>query len=187
MQKLVEDIKQNIHRGQNLTILIEDLKPLIYSMIKKYGYCEDSVEDAYQSSIEILLISIDDYDKEKKLPYVLYFKNRLFYSYMEKIKAKKKTDVVPVEEIFDDQMLDLDSNNKDFAENLIWQGDRIMLKDAMDKLSDRQRWILKEHYFKGRKLVDVAKEYDIHYQSLVKLKKRSLDKLKILYHRSTAV
>ncbi len=181
MQKLIEEIKQGTKREKNLSIIIDDLKPLIYSMIKKYGYCEDSIEDAYQASIEILLISVDDYDKDKKLPFVLYYKNRLFYSYMDKIKARKRAEIIPVEEIYDDQMVDPESDKEGFAQNLIWQADRDMLKGAMDKLSDRQQWILKEHYFKGKKLVDIAKESGIHYQSIVKLKKRSLDKLKANY------
>lgn len=178
MQNLIKNIQENIQPEENIQLVIQRVTPLIYAMFKRYGYCEDSIEDAYQTSIALLLEALKDYDEGKKLPFVLYLKNKLFYHYMEKIKKISKLNPTPMEEIYESSLTKLTDHNEDFTQNLIWRCEREELQKALELLSERQRWIIEEHYFKGKRLTQISEEAGIFYHALVKLKKRAIDKLK---------
>lgn len=182
MQDLIKNIQKNIQPEANIKMVIHRVTPLIFAMIKKYGYCEDSIDDAYQTSIALLLEAIKNYDEEKKLPFVLYLKNKLFYHYMDKIKKDSKLSPTPVEEIYEHSQSELTDHQEDFTQNIIWRCEREELGKSLEILSERQRWIIQEHYFKGKRLTQISEEAGIFYHALVKLKKRAIDRLKLYFN-----
>ncbi|MBF7097501.1 sigma-70 family RNA polymerase sigma factor [Alkalibacter mobilis] len=187
MNKLVEEIKSTDdekYRMDKLEELAENLKPLIYSMYRRYGYVEDSSNDAYQNSIIVLLESIEEYDPGQKLPFVLFYKNRIFYSYMEKIKMNKKLNNLLIYEEFDENLEQINDGSQDFVEGVVRIEELANIKTMVHYLGDKQRWIIIEHFYKGKKLAQIAKEHGMHYQSLVKLKKRALDNLRTKYREA---
>jgi len=177
---VIEDLVLQIKKGDqtNINTLITDLTPLIISMIKKYGYYE-TFEENYQSSMVVLLESINEYNPEKNVTFSAFYKLKLFYYYMNIIKNQTDhinhtQDILCLEQIPEEGKL-LD----DHIDDLIWQENRTALYEAINKLSTRQKWIIEEHYFKGKKLTELSAQYNLHHQSLVKLKARALKLLKI--------
>lgn len=179
MNNLVKDIKKNAEWDkEKLEMLIKKLEPLIYSMYKKYGYAEDSVYDAYQSSIVIMLEAVEDYDESRQLPFLLHFKNQLFYHYMDKVKESKKRSDAVMHQDYDAIDNIASENELSFESVLINKELRKALIGAVNNLTANHMWIIRDYYVKGKKLKDIAKEKDMHQQSLVKLKRRALDRLR---------
>lgn len=179
MNEIVKDIKREVQRSNvKVEDLVKTVEPLIYSMYKKYKYATDSFEDAYQDSVVILLDSIESFDEEKKLPFVMHYRNCLFYHYMDNVKKRKKDNNRKENYNFDECQEFLPDESSTFETRLILKEDLDGLKESMCKLGDKQLWILMEVYINEKKLVDLAKEKGMHKQSLVKLKKRALDNLR---------
>lgn len=163
----------------NINTLITAVTPLILSMIKKYGYYE-SFEENYQNSMVVLLEAVHEYESDKNVTFPAFYKQKLFYHYMNTVRIQTDhinytQEIASLEEIpqesqhLQDQHLD----------DLIWKENRDALYAAINRLTARQKWIIEQHYFKGKKLTELSTQYDLHHQSLVKLKARALDQLKI--------
>ncbi|MFZ7121885.1 MAG: sigma-70 family RNA polymerase sigma factor [Eubacteriaceae bacterium] len=174
---IIKEIKDG--KNEKKVILIDMVRPLIISMANKYSD-NNSFEDLFQDSVEILLDSINKYDPSLKVPFIGFFQKRLLYFHLNNCNKSIEalsldTKIKNTRESFKDI---IPSQDKDNLDRLIWTEDRNMLVKAVGNLTDKQRWIIIEYYFKGKKLIDISKQYKIHYQSLVKLKARALRNLK---------
>lgn len=175
LSELALEIKKR--NKANIDTLITELNPLILSMIKKYGY-NDTFEENYQNSMVVLMESIEEYEPKKEVTFAAFYKLKLFWSYMIIIKEEADkmdfTEVTSTEQIPEEDVVTIDPH----LEDIIWREDRSNLYEAINKLSKQQKWLIEEHYFKGKKLTDIAMEINMHPQSLVKLKARALMMLK---------
>ena len=148
-------------------------------MIKRYGYY-DTFEENYQNSMLVLLETIYEYQPEKNVTFSAFYKKKLFYHYMNIIRIQKDQEdytqeILCLEQITEESQ-PLDEQQLD---NLIWQENRADLYAAINKLSSMQKWLIEQHYFRGKKLTELAIQHDVHYQSMVKLKARALESLKM--------
>ncbi|MBF7096730.1 RNA polymerase sigma factor [Alkalibacter mobilis] len=179
MNEMIQEIKEDEGWNQEkLNALFKKVEPMVKNMYKRYGYSEDSFEDASQNSFEILMKSINDYDEARHMSFLMYYRNLLFYHYMQRVKKKKKDGdalTFPTYDVFvnikEDNVVAHDSQ-------LIREEEKKALKEAIKGLSEKQMWVIIHHFYQGKKIKEIAEEHGMHTQSVVKLKKRALDKLR---------
>ncbi|WP_152806280.1 sigma-70 family RNA polymerase sigma factor [Alkalibaculum sporogenes] len=176
LEELVKEIKTG-NKGLSEQLIIE-LKPLILYTIKKYGYY-DTFEENYQSAMVVLFESIKEFDPLKGVTFAAYYKSQLFYYFMNIVKKEKDhidftQETSSLDQIPEEEYKTIDSH----VEDIIWREERTKLYAAIKKLRPRQKWLIESHYFQGKKLIELSKEYNLNYQGLVKLKARSLITLK---------
>jgi len=158
--------------------LIDKVRPVTLSMIKKYGYY-DSFEENYQNAMVQLLEAIQEYDSSIGVSFPAFYKNKLFYFFMHVIKEQaNKLDVekniADFDTLKDEHLLQEDKS----LEGIIWRENREDIQESLKKLTDRQQWIIDECFYKGKRVQQVAEEYGLHPQTVSKLKIRALKKLK---------
>lgn len=173
---LIDKIKSG--DKSQIDVLIEEVKPVTLSMIKKYGYYE-SFSENYQNAMVQLLEGVQEFDKSKSVPFSAFYKKKLFYFYMSVIKEQadkvKFTTAMPTfDDLKDETLIEQD----DSLDRIIWKENIEDLQKAMLKLTSRQRWIIEEHFYKGKTIQQIAKENDLHPQTVTKLKARALSALR---------
>ncbi|SKA93892.1 RNA polymerase sporulation-specific sigma factor [Caloramator quimbayensis] len=159
--------------------ILKSFEPLIKKCIKYYVHDREYYSDAMQEGYYIILKCIYNYDFDKEYPFEGYVKSSLIFgirNFAKKIKYNVS---------LDEQMSDEGGCLYDFLESDInveeeygHKDDIRRLKDAMDKLSDKQRKVIEEVYFKNKSMVEICKSRRCHYMAVTKMKDRALKKLR---------
>lgn len=178
---LTQEIRQEILGGNSTYTmdLIKQVSPLIVSMIKKYN-CEE-FEDTFQSSIEVLLKCVKKYKYTMNVPFIAYYQMNLRYFHLNNQYNKYKEILCLDSPINEEEITlkdNITSNEKTHLEKLISLEENKGLIQSIEKLTPKQKWIIKEHFFQGKTLVEISKETKKNYQGLVKLKARVISRLK---------
>lgn len=152
-------------------------------MIKKYGYY-DNFEENYQNAMVQLLEALQEFDVSKNVPFAAFYKRKLFYFFMSVIKEQAdKIEFVGMMPTFDD-LKDENLIEQDRSlEEIIWRENIEDVQRALMKLTDRQQWIIREHFYKGKRIQEIAKENGLHPQAVTKLKARALGALRMELRR----
>lgn len=173
---LIDEIKSG--DTSQMGVLIEQVRPVTLSMIKKYGYY-DSFEENYHNAMVQLLEAVQEFDISKQVPFAAFYKKKLFYFYMEVIKEQAdKIEFVEMMPTFDnlkdENLIEQDKS----LDKIIWRENTEDIQRALLKLTPRQQWFIREHFYKGKKVQQIAKENDLHPQTVTKLKARALGALR---------
>ena len=80
MYYLYKELVDKARKGDKRAMedLLDKLKPLIYSAIRRFSKGVDT-EDLYQEACVILLESVRDFDEERKVPFLAFAKSRIHY------------------------------------------------------------------------------------------------------------
>jgi len=176
-QQLVEEAKKGDKEA--MIQIIENIKPLIYSAIGKYGRGYDR-EDLYQEACLILVESVCSFDPGRGVPFLSYIKSRIYYGIFNKTrnKAYHLSIDVPLNEGGDETLGDiLEDPHARFEEEIFAREDKERLIAALNRLSPKQRQVIELYYFSGMKLREIAKMRNVHYKGVLRLKERALKNL----------
>ena len=173
---LIDEIKSG--DTSQMEVLIEQVRPVTLSMIKKYGYY-DSFEENYHNAMVQLLEAIQEFDISKQVPFAAFYKKKLFYFYMDVIREQAdKIEFVETMPTFDnlkdENLIEQDKS----LDKIIWRENTEDIQRALMKLTPKQRWIIQEYFYKGKKIQQIAKENNRHPQTITKLKARALHVLR---------
>ncbi|MCX7885559.1 MAG: sigma-70 family RNA polymerase sigma factor [Caloramator sp.] len=159
--------------------IIKSFEPLIKKCFKYYVKDINYFNDTMQEGYLILLKCIYSYDINKEYPFVSYAKSSLIYG-IKNFAKKIKYNVSLDEPIKDDGGCLYDIIESDFdLEGEIEQKDNIKnLKKALNKLTEKQRDIIDEIYFKNKSMREICKNRRCHYMTVEKLKERAIKNLK---------
>ena len=176
-QSLVEEAKKGNKGAMNQ--LIENMKPLIYSAIGRYGRGYDR-EDLYQEACLILMESVYSFDPNRGVPFLAYIKSRVYYGIFNRTRNKvfHLSIDAPLEEGGEETLGDiLQDPSARVEEKIIAGEDRARLVEALNRLSPKQKQVIELHYFSDLKLKDIAERRNVHYKGILRLKKRALENL----------
>lgn len=158
-------------------MVIKKYEPLIKRAIKMYIHDKNYYEDAYQEAALAILQVLKGFDKRKG-DFNAYIKCAVIYSI--KAFSKKLKEKVSLDEELEEGgcLYDLIPDKACIEEDYIMEDDIKRLYLALDKLNKKQREVIEEYYFKGKSMVEIAKNKRCHYNSIVRLKERALNRLK---------
>lgn len=122
--------------------------------------------------------------------YRFYYKSKRQMKYTEKdIKQEKfkydaeseTTTIIPSKEDSLDRLMELGveycDSSADFISSLI---DKVSLEQALQKLNDKERYIIVQIFYIGKSEKEIAEELNMPYQHVNRSKVRSLKKLRKL-------
>lgn len=164
--------------------LLFKLKPLILSSIKRYYNDYSQYDDFIQEGYEIILNCIKNYDNSKETKFLGYVKLQLKYHYLDKHKEKS---LLSLNETIDDGEEFIDYIKDDGfgpLEIAINNQERESLYRGLSSLSKRQREIFISYYIKGMNMVDISKELDISYRTVVNTKTKAVEKMKKIINKN---
>lgn len=160
--------------------LINKVKPLILSYIKKFNLFMDC-DDIWQESIELLFNCIYSFDINKNVPFIAYYQKSLYYYHLDRSKEDEELISLDTTTVTDEEIPLIEtvpSNEIPIVEQVLINDKNNRLYDCISQLSLKQQWLLHEHFYLEKSLIQISHESGKHYQTLVKLKARALDKLK---------
>lgn len=159
--------------------IIEKAYPLIVASINKYAIGKGEFEDLYQEGVVKILELLGDFDKDKGVNIFYYLKLHLRYFYLNYGRYEKQTISLNIPTCDGIELGDLIiDENINIEETIIKEMALEDLHKALDKLSESDRYIIKELYLKGRTLDLLSKELDISRTSLFRKKEKVLKTMK---------
>jgi RNA polymerase sporulation-specific sigma factor len=159
--------------------IIEAMQPLVLAVATKYKSIEP-LEDLIQEGNYALLEAIQTYNANQQIPFLAYAKSKVTYGIFNHVKRQKSNQ--------DKQQMMMNDNENGWEQiadaspglesMLIQDESHQTLMRALACLSVPQREIIRRHYFKGEKCMDIAFEKGVHYKAVLQMKKRALQRLK---------
>lgn len=158
--------------------IINRLKPLIISSIKRYYNKPNEYEDLIQDGILKVLECIKDYDLSKEVHFLGYVKTMLKYLYLDKHKIKVHHSLNEVVGDGEDELMDfLEAEDKEPLELILEKEDNKNLIEALSCLTERQRKVIILYYIENMKIGDISRCLRVSYRTVVNTKIRAMEKL----------
>ena len=160
--------------------LLESLKPLIITSIRKYYNKPNEYEDLIQEGRILILECLDSYDDTKGTYFLGYVKHMLMYHYLGKNKQKIFVSLnEKIGEDGDEERIDLlISDDESLLNQIIILEDREEVNEALLTLTLRQRGILYDFYFRNMKNDEIAAKRGISYRTVVNTRTKAINKLR---------
>jgi RNA polymerase sporulation-specific sigma factor len=160
--------------------ILQSLKPLLLSNIKRYGLSQNLDDMLSEGNIEILK-AVCDYDPSLNTPFLGLVKSRLRFLYLN--MAKKKPREIGLDAPLSDSdgltVMDILKDDGPLVEEQVLSDlDNQRLIWALSSLTPRQRQIVELYFIQGLSMVDISKALSLHYQTVVKIKDTALTNLK---------
>ncbi|PAB59377.1 sigma-70 family RNA polymerase sigma factor [Anaeromicrobium sediminis] len=182
MKDLLESAK--VGNQDSKLKIVENLRPLIISSIKKYNYNNELFEDLYEDGKVEILKSINEFKENKNTPFLGYVKMKLKYMYLNK-SNKKTLDTVPIEKRHGkESLLEILDSGENSEDILIKKENTDEILKAIEKLDMNSRKIIYLYYVKNMKLKDICVTLDLTYYSGAKMKERAIKKIRDFISRS---
>lgn len=151
--------------------IINKFKPLIRKYSRKLNY-DGSDSDLIICLLETInSIPVNNLEMQKDERIIGYINASIKHKYI--YLSKKYTHIINSETELDTDILG--EACEDISENLIF------INNLVDKLPKLQQEIIKQIYFKGKSVNDMAKQLNISRQAVNKAKNRALKNLKDRY------
>ncbi len=160
--------------------IVERVQGLIFNSIQRYYNDRNEYEDLIQEGNLVVLQAIVDFDESRGVYFLGYLKTMLKYTYLNKHKNKRHLSLnVAVGDDAESQWIDmLESDDDSILDQLLIIEEASELKDALEKLTDRQREVVIAYYLERLSINDISKRLGITYRTVVNTKTRALEKLK---------
>lgn len=181
MVLLVRGAKQKDPRCQ--LALIEGFRPLMRSMIRRYVYEADALDDYLNEGTIVLLNSVESFNEQLGVPFSGYLKKELFYYFIN--VAKEHQNLTSLDSTSGDEesfsLLDTLADGADIEGDYLHTEDLSALLSYLPRLRERQRWIIEEHYYKNRSFREIASCIGASSNSLIKLHRRAIADLRTYF------
>lgn len=177
--KLVEEARKGSKEA--MEEIINKLQPLIISSIRRYYNNVKEFEELIQEGNLMILESLKDYDFDKGVHFLGYIKSNLKYLYLN--KHKRKIHLSLNEPLGDGELEMIDflvSDAQPVLDILLEDEINLKLKEALEKLTERQREIIILYYVKNMSMDDIGNKLGISYRTVVNIKTKALENLRKL-------
>lgn len=176
----IQEIYKDAYLGdeESQALILERLKPLILSSIKKYNNNLSEYDDLIQEGRVMILTCIRDYNPNLNVPFLGYIKSRLKYLYLNKNKIKSD---LSLNESFGEEgeeFIDLLEGDMDLVGDILKREVYNKLHQEINKLSKREKEVLYDYFFYDLSLNEISKKYHITYRTVLNQKTNALKKLR---------
>lgn len=156
----------------------EYFTPFIKNAVRRYCYVPEEFEDLVQDGILIVLESMDTFDPTKGVPFAAYVNSYLRWYYLKTYKYLKRCDLSLDREGEEGKIIDIIDTGIDIEGDYFKKYDIGFLNYVMSQLTERERQVIYQYYFKKQKLKDVAQALGITERTATNLKFRAITKLR---------
>lgn len=158
-------------------ILLKRLNPLIFKNIYQYNKPSDPItEDLLQEGYIVILQSLIDFDARRNVHFLQYVKIRLYYFYKNHYKNNVKYKTLSIENL-KSRGREIKSKTASHLELIILRENKKALHKCIEKLSMKEQNIIKNYYFEGMSMMDIAEQENIPYRSSINIKRAALKKI----------
>ncbi len=163
--------------------LIDGFRPLMLSMIRRYIYEVDAVDDYLSEGAIVLLNAVETFNEDLGVPFSGYLKKELFYYFVNVAKVHQNFASLDLTTGDGDSfsLLDTLADAADIEGDYVRAEDLSALQQYLPRLRERQRWIIAEHYVKNRSFREIADSIGVSSNSLVKLHRRAIADLRTYF------
>lgn len=158
--------------------LIRRLQPLLISSIRRNYNNYREYEDLMQDGNLMILQSVNDYDPDRGVHFLGFIQSRIKFMYLNKHKERTHDSLNKSRNGKDEDQDLLLSNEPEAMDILIQKGTSESLREALGKLTERQRQVIVYFYLQDMKLDEIAGLLGISYRTVVNTKKQALDKMR---------
>lgn len=178
---LVRGARQRDTRCQ--LALIDGFRPLMLSMIRRYIYEMDAVDDYLSEAAIVLLNAVETFNEDLGVPFSGYLKKELFYYFVNVAKVHQNFYSLDSSAGDEDSFSLLNSlaDATNIEGDYLRAADLSALQQYLPRLRERQRWIIEEHYGKNRSFREIAGSIGVSANSLVKLHRRAIADLRTYF------
>lgn len=160
--------------------ILRSFEPLIKKCFKIYikdlNYYDDTIQEGYMTILKC--ISNFNINLNCEFPgYVKIAVIRNIRDFSKKIKSEISLDEEMCEE--GSTILDILKSDTDIENDEILRSEIKQMYKALNNLTEKQRRIIEEYYFKDLTLKQICKDRKCHYMSIARLKDRALKKLRM--------
>ena len=176
----IQQLYKDAHGGnkESEILILERLKPLIISSIRKYYNNLNDYDDLIQEGREMVLICIRDYNPHINVPFLGYIKSRLKYLYLNKNKVKKELSLNESYGEDGEEYLDLIQSKEDLLEDILVKEEYKELHKLIRGLGKREREVLYDFFFCQLTIPQISKKYNVTYRTVLNQKTTALKKLR---------
>lgn len=178
INQLIKESKKGNVKSKEM--LLESLAPLIIKSIKQYYNKPQEYEDLLQEGRVIILECLYSYEESKGTYFLGYLKHMLKYHYLDKNKNRifmSLNEKIGHDE--DEEIIDmLESDDYNALDRLIRLESSKEVLDALFKITDRQGHIVRDFYFRGMKIPEIAQKYNISYRTVVNTRAAAIKNLR---------
>ncbi len=165
---------------QDMEGLLETVKPLILSSIKRYYNDYKNYEDLIQEGNLLILEVLKEKQIESGKHFLGYVKNALRFYYLDKHKTRKETLSIN-QNIKGSEGLEfgdlLEASGPTQEELLLKDEDIKALNTALNKLTENQKNIIILFYIRKESIQNIADRLNISYRTVVNTKTLAIKKL----------
>lgn len=172
---------------QSRASLIEAYQPLVFKIVMKMNPREEILLDVLQEATIGLIEAVERFNHKKGINFPTYASFRIrgqVVNFLQKLDAN----IVSLDQSFDTDddevvLLDqLEDQKKDIIsfDKVSW---REPLKEAMNKLSTKERQILEGVFFQNKEPQELADELDISLPHFYRLQKRAIRRIRGMLSR----
>jgi RNA polymerase sporulation-specific sigma factor len=179
--QLNKALKRNINAIERI---FEMTTPLIKSSMKKYFLGNMPNEDLLQEGYLVIANCLEDYDREKKIPFLGYVKSKLKFYYMDLGRKSNKEECdslnreikgregsVELIELVEDRNSSTDGNILKYEELLF-------LLKSLKLLTRRESQIIRLFYFQNKNMKEISEGLNLSYRTVVNIKTNAIKKLR---------
>lgn len=180
---LINDFRERVIKARRddgeAARIIGDFEPLIKKCIKMYIKDPGNFEDAMQEGRSTIFGCILKYDITSPVLFEGYVKMAVIYSIRD-FASKHRDNLSLDEEIKEDGgcLYDVLDSGMDIEGDEIKKESIRSLRAALNGLSEKERKVIDEFYFKGKTMKEMSMGRRCHYMTVVKHKERILKKLR---------
>ena len=161
--------------------LLNSLKPLIVSSIKRYYNNMQMYDDLIQEGYEVVLNVLNNEGIKDGKHFLGYLKNALRFHYLDKYKETEHT--ISLNQSLGDgenlEIIDLIEDDSLTQEELTIKHEELrLLKNSLSILSERQKQVIILFYIHKMTMKDIADKLNVSYRTVVNTKATALNKLR---------
>lgn len=159
--------------------LVRMLDPLIISSIKRYCPIFNEYEDLHQDGKAIVLECIEHFNK--KYSFLSYVKSNLKFFYLDTYKYLKDVQSDIRDDIDNDcdvSIFDSIASDVDIESDFLESEKLDLLRDGLDRLTDRQRQVIVLFFYERLGLSEIADYLGISKWTVVNLKRNAINSLR---------
>lgn len=155
--------------------VVEMLRPLIISSIKKYCPVMREFEDLYADGVEVTLSLIETFDGKRS--FLKYAKSYLKYHYLDTYKylTNVESDMHEDEEV---SIFDTIEADTDVEDEYLKKENKWTIREAIKTLTPREQQVINLFYYHRLGLSEIGNYLGISKWTVVNLKRNAITKLR---------
>ncbi len=164
--------------------LIESYQPFVFKIVKGFGAADDLIMDMIQEGTLGLIEAVERFDHNRGVKFSTYAQHRIRGRILNLFQKQLKNSTISLDSLYDGKdgfpLIERLTNNKndDISEVAERSYLRQSICNAMERLPEKERRVVRAVYFDDKEPGSVAKTLNISISYFYKLQKRAIRRMR---------